>query len=165
MLIGFLSEVQKRDGNPAKGIVLVRLLITFCFAQLLGFSGFLSSQWLASFFNFSLSSILNIAGINNTWHKRMLTTEAKALYVEHEYILLISLIVFSANLLWLQGKIKKQLLCLAGGIAALYITHLLCYSLMLFFAVSNALFYCTEFAVIFMMLYFYVKPRLVKQAF
>lgn len=95
----------------------------------------------------------------------MLTTEAKALYVEHEYILVISLIVFSANLLWFQGEMNKKLLCLAGGIVVLYVTHLLCYSLMLFYSMPNALFYCTEFAVIIMMLYFYVKPRLVKQAF
>lgn len=165
MLISFISEVQKRGGTPTKGILFVRLFITFCIAQLVSLSGLLSSQWLALCLNFFLSTILNIAGVNNTWHKRMLTIDAKALYIEHDYILMIALIVFVLNLLWLQGRMKTKGCWIAGGIVILFLTHLLCYSLMLFVTVPNATFYCTELVVIFVLLHYYGKQHLVKQPF
>lgn len=159
---GNISQLISRNIYPTTPILLFRVFLLYCIAQVFSGLGLLSSQWLASSINFSLSAVLNIGGVNNTWHKRMLTTDVKALYVDHEYIVVISLIVFAANLLWLQGEMNRKVLYLIGGGAFLYAMHLLCYSLLLFCTLPNALFFCTEFILIFLILYFYVKHRLVK---
>lgn len=161
-MCGNISQLISRNIYPTTPILLFRVSFLYFIGQGLAFFGLLSSLCLASSLNFSLSFILNTVGKNNTWHKRMLTTDVKALYVDHEYIVVISLIVFAANLLWLQGEMNRKVLYLIGGGAFLYAMHLLCYSLLLFCTLPNALFFCTEFILILLILYFYVKHRLVK---